>query len=111
SLQVVLEDAGLRLASWLHRRTGERSLCLAGGVALNCVMNSRIARESPFDQVWVQPAAGDAGTSLGAALAVWAGQQRAPTRAASGSRWQMESAYLGPSYDDEQIRAALDHAR
>jgi carbamoyltransferase len=110
SLQVVLEEAGLRLATWLHRRTGERSLCLAGGVALNCVMNSRIAWEAPFEQVWVQPAAGDAGTSLGAALAVWADQGSSGSRTAS-SRWQMDSAYLGPAYDDEQIRAALDHAR
>ena len=114
SLQVVLEEAGLRLATWLHRRTGERSLCLAGGVALNCVMNSRIAREAPFEQVWVQPAAGDAGTSLGAALAIWADQESSGTRTGSrsaSSRWQMDSAYLGPAYDDEQIRAALDHAR
>jgi carbamoyltransferase len=107
SLQVMLEEAGLRLATWLQRRTGERSLCMAGGVALNCVMNTRIARESPFERVWVQPAAGDAGTSLGAALAVWAEQ----ATAGDAARWRMESAYLGPAYDDEQIRAALDHAR
>jgi carbamoyltransferase len=114
SLQVVLEEAGLRLANWLHRRTGERNLCLAGGVALNCVMNSRIARESPFEHVWVQPAAGDAGTSLGAALAVWAEQESLRTHHGSkstSSRWQMDSAYLGPSFTDDQIRAALDHAR
>src|SRR3954447_21935612 len=111
SLQLVLEESGLRLADWLHRRTGERNLCLAGGVALNCVMNSRIARESPFDHVWVQPAASDAGTSLGAALAVWAGQQGATTQSDAATRWRMESAYLGPSYDDGQIRAVLDHAR
>ena len=107
SLQTVLEEAGVRLATWLHRRTGERDLCLAGGVALNCVMNSRIARESPFDHVWVQPAAGDAGTSLGAALAVWSEQ----VADGAASRWRMESAYLGPEYDDAQIRAVLDHAR
>jgi carbamoyltransferase len=114
SLQVVLEEAGLRLATSLHQRTGERNLCLAGGVALNCVMNSRIARESPFEHVWVQPAAGDAGTSLGAALAVWADQQSAGARGGSrsaSSRWQMASAYLGPAFADDQIRAALDHAR
>jgi carbamoyltransferase len=110
SLQVVLEEAGLRLANWLHRRTGERNLCLAGGVALNCVMNSRIARESPFERVWVQPAAGDAGTSLGAALAVWAEQETAGRRSGA-ARWRMESAYLGPAYDDDRIQAALDHAR
>jgi carbamoyltransferase len=117
SLQVVLEEACLRLAGWLHERTGERSLCLAGGVALNCVMNSRLARESPFERVWVQPAAGDAGTSLGAALAVWAEQEGGGASGTHGSsdgaspRWQMASAYLGPSYDDDQVRAALDHAR
>ena len=114
SLQLVLEEAGVKLATWLHHRTGERNLCLAGGVALNCVMNSRIARESPFERVWVQPAAGDAGTSLGAALAVWAEQESAGTRdglQGASSRWQMDSAYLGPSFTDDQIRAALDHAR
>lgn len=126
SLQVVLEEASLRLAGWLQRRTGERNLCLAGGVALNCVMNSRIARESAFERVWVQPAAGDAGTSLGAALAVWAGQASdqahggaasfasgtptARTEDAATGRWQMETAYLGPSFDDGQIQAVLDHA-
>jgi carbamoyltransferase len=114
SLQVVLEEAGLKLATWLQRRTGERNMCLAGGVALNCVMNSRIARESAFERVWVQPAAGDSGTSLGAALAVWAEQESAGahdgSRSAS-SRWQMDSAYLGPAFTDDQIRAALDHAR
>jgi carbamoyltransferase len=114
SLQVVLEEAGVHLASWLQRRTGEKNLCLAGGVALNCVMNSRIASESPFERVWVQPAAGDAGTSLGAALSVWAdrGENAASGAAGTGAdRWRMESAYLGPEYGDDQIRAVLDHAR
>ncbi|MDP8923177.1 MAG: carbamoyltransferase [Chloroflexota bacterium] len=108
SLQVVLEEACLALAGWLHRRTGEQNLVLAGGVALNCVMNARLARESEFERVWVQPAAGDAGTSLGAALEVWAEQQPGGTGA---ERWRMESAYLGPEYDDREIAAALDHAK
>ena len=111
SLQLVLEEACLRLAGWLHARTGERELCLAGGVALNCVMNSRVARETPFERVWVQPAAGDSGTSLGAALAVWAEQSTEVGRPGGTTRWRMESAYLGPAYDDEQIREALDHAK
>ncbi|HWF34148.1 MAG TPA: carbamoyltransferase C-terminal domain-containing protein [Solirubrobacteraceae bacterium] len=68
SVQRALEEVLLELARWLHERTGERALALAGGVALNCVANSRLWREGPFDQVWVQPAAGDAGTALGAAL-------------------------------------------
>jgi carbamoyltransferase len=103
SLQLVLEDACLRLANWLRERTGEENLCLAGGVALNCVMNSRLQGETAFRRVWVQPAAGDAGTSLGAALWVWAQQQ-------GGERWRMRDAYLGPEYDDDAIRAVLDHA-
>src|SRR3954447_6083583 len=68
SVQRVLEEALLELTRWLHGATGARELTMAGGVALNCVANSRIAEESPFDSVWVQPAAGDAGTALGAAL-------------------------------------------
>src|SRR5690242_7213223 len=63
SLRVVLEETVLRLVDWLHETTGERDLCLAGGVALNCVMNARIRDDGPFDRVWVQPAAGDAGTA------------------------------------------------
>jgi carbamoyltransferase len=105
SAQVVLEEASLRLADWLHRQTGEANLCLAGGVALNCVMNSRLQQDSPFQRVWVQPAAGDAGTALGAALWVWA-QERS-----SAERWRMEDAYLGPDYDDAAIEQALEHGK
>ena len=68
SVQRVTEDVLLELARWLHGRTGGRDLAMAGGVALNCVANSRLHREGPFDRIWVQPAAGDAGTALGAAL-------------------------------------------
>jgi carbamoyltransferase len=105
SAQVVLEEASLRLADWLHRQTGETNLCLAGGVALNCVMNSRLQQDSPFQRVWVQPAAGDAGTALGAALWVWAQERDSP------ERWRMEDAYLGPDYDDAAIEQALRHGK
>src|SRR5919198_5608358 len=70
SAQRRLEEVLLELAGWLHHETGERALTLAGGVALNCVANTRLWREGPFEEIWVQPAAGDAGTALGAALHV-----------------------------------------
>lgn len=104
SLQYVLEETALHMAQWLHEKTGAKSLCMAGGVALNCVMNARISRDGPFDEVWVQPAAGDAGTSLGAALYV-------DYHRRGGKRgWTMEHAYLGPSYSDEEIERFLDKA-
>jgi carbamoyltransferase len=105
SAQQVLEEASLRLAEWLHQKTGEANLCLAGGVALNCVMNSRLQQDSPFQRVWVQPAAGDAGTALGAALWVWAQEH------GGAERWRMEDAYLGPDYDDAAIEQALVHGK
>lgn len=101
SLQTVLEETVLELAQWLHRATGQKRLCMAGGVALNCVMNARIRDEGPFKDVWVQPAAGDNGTALGAALWVDAAQgQRA-------DRYIMEHAFLGPGYTDEEIENFL----
>jgi len=106
SLQLVLEESALRIAGWLFDQTGEENLCLAGGVALNCVMNARLLRESKFQRVWVQPAAGDAGTSLGAALSVWA----TGPDAGAGGRWRMRDAYLGPAFDDAAVAAALEHA-
>jgi carbamoyltransferase len=106
SMQVVLEETALHLARWLHEASGERSLCLAGGVALNCVMNARIRDEGPFDSVWVQPAAGDAGTALGAALWVDARER------GDGQRvYQMVHAYLGPSYDDDEIASFLNWSK
>jgi carbamoyltransferase len=71
SIQKVTEKVVLRLANTLQKETGERNLCLAGGVALNCVANGRIMRESQFDDIWIQPAAGDAGGSVGAAAVAW----------------------------------------
>src|SRR5699024_8067801 len=93
------------MTDWLWRQTGANELCMAGGVALNCVMNSRVARDGPFKRVWVQPAAGDSGTALGAALYIDY-QKRSGER-----RWTMEHAYLGPSYDDDDILQALNHAQ
>ena len=80
-----LEEVLLELAGWLHERTGDRDLVLAGGVALNCVANSRIWRESPFERVWVQPAAGDSGTALGAALHVASQLERGGADAQRGA--------------------------
>ncbi len=71
SIQKVTEEIMLRAARHLHQRTGMKNLCLAGGVALNCVGNGRILREGPFERIWIQPAAGDAGGALGAALFIW----------------------------------------
>lgn len=102
SLQKVLEETVLEMVHWLHEQTGADKLTMAGGVALNCVLNSRVADEGPFKQVWVQPAAGDAGTALGAAL--WADRQKA-SRETRG--WAMQHAYLGPAYSDEEIGSFL----
>src|SRR5207302_2458129 len=71
SIQEITEEAMLKMTAFAHRETGMRDLCLAGGVALNCVANGRILREGPFDQIWIQPAAGDAGAAVGVALAIW----------------------------------------
>ena len=111
SLQKVLEETVLKMVQWLHGQTKSNNLCMAGGVALNCVLNSHLANEGPFENVWVQPAAGDAGVALGAAL--WADMQ---ARAESGSlastpRWVMDHAYWGPSYDDEEITQFLKRSR
>ena len=105
SLQTVLEETVLELARWLHERTGLPRLCMAGGVALNCVMNARIRDRGPFDEVWVQPAAGDAGTALGAAL--WIDWRERGLTGDKSRRWTMDHAYLGPSYSDEEIETFL----
>jgi len=105
SIQDVTEDIVLRLARTLHTLTGEDNLCLAGGVALNCVANARLLREGPFRNIWVQPAAGDAGGALGAALAYHFAQDGA-VRTTDG-RDLMQGAFLGPSYSDEEIEAAI----
>ena len=103
SLQLVLEETLLDLARWLRAATGERNLALAGGVALNCVANTRIAAEAGFDRVWVQPAAGDAGTALGGALTA--------SVAAGDGHPAMVTAALGRGFGEHEIEAALRTAR
>jgi carbamoyltransferase len=111
SVQEVVELAMLRMARHVHKETGEKNLCLAGGVALNCVGNGRVLREGPFEQVWIQPAAGDAGGSLGAALSVWyqyLGHERSLAEVCRGRADGMQGAYLGPPFSSEEIRSFLD---
>lgn len=106
SIQSVTEEVMLRCAQHVHEQTGMRNLCLAGGVALNCVGNGRILREGPFDELWIQPAAGDAGGALGAALFIWyqlLGNQR-PTPKPDGQQGSL----LGPRYSTAEIRECLD---
>jgi carbamoyltransferase len=102
SLQVALEETVLELAKWLHEESRQSDLAMAGGVALNCVMNARLRDRGPFRRVWVQPAAGDAGTALGAALWVDGHERKSTERS-----YVMEHAFLGPSYGDEEIESFL----
>jgi len=107
SVQAVTEDIVLKLARSLYIETGSSNLCLAGGVALNCVANGRVLRESPFDGLWVQPAAGDAGGALGAAIEACYRCLGQP-RSASSHRDKMRGAYLGPRYSNQQVGQILD---
>lgn len=112
SVQDVTEIAMLRMANYAHRETGEKNLCLAGGVALNCVGNGRILREGPFENLWIQPAAGDAGGAVGAALSVWhqyLGNDRAIDNRRTGKD-AMSGSYLGPEFLTTEIRSSLDAA-
>jgi carbamoyltransferase len=133
SIQEVTEEVMVNMAAFAHRESGLRDLCLAGGVALNCVGNGRILREGPFEEIWIQPAAGDAGGSLGVALALWhryLGQPRmSPERAATWERPSravaagapavhthqvakyadgMNGSYLGPSFSEDEIARFLE---
>ena len=120
SAQAVIEEAALRLTRSLRTETGLPNLCLAGGVALNCVANGKILRDGRFESVWIQPAAGDAGGALGAALLASHRLLGAPRPAAapsprgapstSGAADAMQGAYLGPAFSDEEMREALDAA-
>lgn len=103
SLQAVLQESVLQISEWLQKRTGADNLCFAGGVALNCVLNARIRDAGIFKNIWVQPASGDAGTALGAAL--WTD---ATLRNSQEKTFQMDHAYWGPEYNDEEIKAFLD---
>ncbi len=106
SIQAVTEEAVARLAQTAHRETGAEFLCLAGGVALNCVANGKLLRAGPFRDLWVQPAAGDAGGAIGAALAGWHLYKGQPRRPSEGDA--MSGGFLGPSFSDAEIEAALD---
>ncbi|MGA3405838.1 MAG: carbamoyltransferase N-terminal domain-containing protein [Candidatus Bathyarchaeia archaeon] len=106
SIQTFAEEAMLKMANWVHKETGNKYLCLAGGVALNCVANGRILREGPFEDLWIQPAAGDAGGALGAALAVQFGYHGVK-REASVAYDRQKGSYLGPSYSENEVEAFL----
>jgi carbamoyltransferase len=108
SIQDVTEESVLRMANHVYKETNQRNLCLAGGVALNCVANGRILREGPFEDIWIQPAAGDAGGALGAALSVWyryLGNER-PDPTGYDSQ---QGSYLGPSFSNETIKTFLEN--
>lgn len=102
SLQLVTEETALALTRWLREVSGQRRLCMAGGVALNCVLNARLRDSRLFDDIWVQPAAGDSGTALGAALWIDARERPAAQRS-----YVMQHAFLGPEYSDQQIEEFL----
>ena len=106
SVQEVCEEAMLRMSRTTHKQTGLDRLCLAGGVALNCVGNGRILREGPFKQIWIQPASGDAGGALGVAQLIWHRHCQGPRSA--GPRDAMRGAYLGPDFTPDQIKTFLD---
>ncbi len=109
SVQQVTEEVMLRLTRSIRKETGMKNLCLAGGVALNCVANGKVLRDGAFDNVWIQPASGDAGGALGAALCGYHGFKNQP-RTLHGKLDGMEGSYLGPGFDQDQIEASLTAA-
>jgi carbamoyltransferase len=108
SIQKVTEEIMMRMARHVHALTGQKNLCLAGGVALNCVGNGRILREGPFERIWIQPAAGDAGGALGVALFIW--HQLLDNPRTTQKIDSQHGSLLGPRYADSEIRAYLDSA-
>ena len=108
SIQQVAEEIVLRMGRHVHRRTGQKNLVLAGGVALNCVANGRLLREGPFESIWIQPAAGDAGGALGAALFVWHQLLQNPRR--PEPRDGQQGSLLGPRFSGDQIESFLRRA-
>ncbi|MEO7158414.1 MAG: carbamoyltransferase N-terminal domain-containing protein, partial [Vicinamibacterales bacterium] len=127
SIQDITEEAMLKMAAFAHRQTGLRDLCMAGGVALNCVGNGRILREGPFEQIWVQPAAGDAGGALGVALSIWHRHLDKPRQSAEASgAWErparqsasihttpkyadgMSGSFLGPRFSEREILDSVE---
>ena len=108
SIQSVAEDVVMKMARHVYGETKQKNLCLAGGVALNCVANGRLLREGPFEDIWIQPAAGDAGGALGAALSVWhryLGNERENLNGVDSQR----GSYFGPSYSQETVKSFLDN--
>jgi carbamoyltransferase len=106
SIQEVTEEVMLRLSRTMHRETGAEYLCLAGGVALNCVGNGRILREGPFKDIWIQPAAGDAGGAIGGALNAWYQYENQP-RTADNVHDRMKGSYLGPRHSNDDVESRL----
>jgi len=107
SIQSVTEDIIMRMANHVHKETGQRNLCLAGGVTLNCVANGRLLREGPFEDIWIQPAAGDAGGAIGSALSVWhryLGNERTNPNGSDSQR----GSYLGPSFPKGVVKEFLE---
>lgn len=110
SVQDVTEEVMIKMAQHIHRVTGEKNLCLAGGVALNCVGNGKIMREGPFENLWIQPAAGDAGSALGAALFAWH-QYLGNERKADNKSDALKGSYLGPDFSKSEIKTYLDEQK
>ena len=113
SIQAVTEEVVLKTAKHLHQTTGQRNLCMAGGVALNCVANGILVRESPFENVWIQPASGDAGGALGVAMLIWhqlldSPRKTASTQMASTQKDSQQGSLLGPEFTESEIRDQLD---
>ena len=106
SIQAVTEEALLKMANHVYRETGQENLCLAGGGALNCVANGRILRQAPFRNIWIQPAAGDAGGALGAALSVWY-RYLGNAREIPDGEDRQKGSYLGPSFSNEEVKRFL----
>lgn len=106
SIQEVTEEIVLKLGNSIHKELGTDNLCLAGGVALNCVANGRLLREGPFKEIWIQPAAGDAGGAIGAALAIWHEYHGRPRQVNGTDR--MQGSYLGPEFSGAEIKTYLD---
>jgi carbamoyltransferase len=107
SIQKVTEIIMLRIGKHVYEKTGQKNLCMAGGVALNCVGNGILLREGPFEDIWVQPSAGDAGAALGAALTIWHHYLDMP-RKANGKEDMQSGSYLGPHFTNEKIKKFLD---
>ena len=110
TVQDVCEEVMMRMARTAHKETGSENLCLAGGVALNCVGNGKILRGGPFKRLWIQPAAGDAGGALGVAQLIWHRQLKKP-RTVKPGKDSMKGAYLGPAFSDAEIETFLKSAR